>query len=52
MAGVQAVHDTLKAVRDSTPPTALAGLPTARLMKQVTREEDYMRWTQEYLGGY
>ena len=52
MAGVQAVHDTLKALRDGTPPTALAGLPTARFMKQVTREEDYMRWTQEYLGGY
>ena len=51
MAGVQAVHDTLKALRDGTPPTALAGLPTARFMKQVTRDEDYMRWTQEYLGG-
>ena len=52
MAGVQAVHDTLKALRDGTPPAALAGLPTARFMKQVTREEDYMRWTQEYLGGH
>lgn len=51
MAGVQAVHDTLKALRDGIPPTALAGLPTAQFMKQVTRDEDYARWTQDYLGG-
>ena len=50
MAGVQAVHDTLRALRDGTAPSALAGLPTSQFMKQVTRDDDYARWTREFLG--
>ena len=51
MAAVQAVHDTLKALRAGTPPAELAGLAPAELMKQVTRDQDYRRWTKDFLGG-
>ena len=51
MAAVRAVHDTLKALRDGTAPSALTGLPSAALMKHVTRQEDYDRWSREFLGG-
>jgi len=51
MAGVQAMYATLKALRDGTPGAKLTGLPAAELMKQLTRDADYERWTSEYLGG-
>jgi len=50
MAAVQAVHDTLKALRDGTPPAKLANVASADLMKRVTRDADYARWTKEFLG--
>jgi len=50
-AAVRAVHDTLKALRDGTPPGKLEGLAPAELMKQVTRDQDYRRWREELLGG-
>jgi carboxyvinyl-carboxyphosphonate phosphorylmutase len=50
MAAVRAVHDTLKALRDGTPPAALQGLPTGDLIKRVTRQADYDRWSKEFLG--
>jgi len=50
-AGVKAVHDTLKALRDGTAPSKLQGVASAELMKQVTRDDDYTRWTKEFLGG-
>jgi len=52
MAGVQAMYATLKALRDGTPGAKLTGLPAAELMKQLTRDADYERWTSEYLGGH
>jgi carboxyvinyl-carboxyphosphonate phosphorylmutase len=51
MAAVQAVHDTLKALRDGTPPAEIENLASAELMKQVTRDGDYRRWTKDFLGG-
>jgi carboxyvinyl-carboxyphosphonate phosphorylmutase len=51
MAAVQAVHATLKALRDGTPPAQLANIASAELMKRVTRDADYARWTREFLGG-
>ncbi len=51
LAAVNAVHDTLLALRAGTPPGKLAGLPSGELMKRVTREADYARWTKDYLGG-
>jgi oxaloacetate decarboxylase len=51
MAAVQAVHATLKALRDGTPPSELQGLPQGGLMGRATCESDYKRWTREFLGG-
>ena len=49
-AAVKAVHDTLKALRDGTPPKQIQGVASAELMKRVTRGADYDRWTKEFLG--
>lgn len=49
-AAVKAVHDTLKALRDGTPPGKLGGVADAELMKRVTRDADYARWTKDFLG--
>ncbi len=51
MAAVKAVHDTLKALRDGTPPTEIENLPPKELMKRVTRDADYRRWMNDFLGG-
>jgi carboxyvinyl-carboxyphosphonate phosphorylmutase len=51
MAAVRAVHETMKALRDGTPPAEIAGLAPAELMQRLTREEDYRRWMQDFLGG-
>jgi carboxyvinyl-carboxyphosphonate phosphorylmutase len=51
MAAIRAVHETLRALRAGTPPKQLANLPSPDLMKLVTRDEDYGRWTKEFLGG-
>ncbi len=51
MAAVQAVHDTLKALRAGTAPKDLAGVATVETIKRVTRDTDYRRWTGEFLGG-
>lgn len=50
-AAVQAIHDTLKALRDGTAPKDLPGLASAEMMERVTRGEDFARWTREFLGG-
>jgi len=49
-AAVKAVHDTLKALRDGTPPSKLQGLADAELMKFVTRDADYTKWTKDFLS--
>ncbi len=51
MAAVKAVHDTLKALRDGTPPAEIENLPSEELMKRVTRDADYRRWMNDFLGG-
>jgi len=51
MASVQAAHDTLKALREGTPPEKLERVAGAELMKRVTREDDYARWSRDFLGG-
>lgn len=49
-AAVQAVYVTLQALRDGTPPKALAGLPPPDLMARLTRQADYRRWMTNFLG--
>ena len=50
MAAVQAVYDTLKALRDGTPHGDIEYFADAELMKKVTRSDDYDRWMQDFLG--
>src|SRR5258707_4316690 len=50
MAAIRAVHETLSALRNGTPPREITGLPSAELMKLVTRDADYTGWTREFLG--
>jgi carboxyvinyl-carboxyphosphonate phosphorylmutase len=50
MAAVQAVHDTLKALREGAKPSELKGVASAELMARVTRSADYKRWTDEFLN--
>ena len=51
MAAVEAVHETLKALREGTPPADLKGIASSELMQRVTRDGDYKRWTRDFLGG-
>lgn len=51
MAGVQAVHDTLKALREGIAPKDLKGVASGELMKRVTRADDYTRMTKDFLKG-
>ena len=49
-AATKAVHDTLKALREGTPPKALAGLASAELTKQVSREAEVNARLDTFLG--
>ena len=51
MAAQQAVYNTLKALREGVQPADLPGLPGADFMGRITRDADYKRRTQEFLGG-
>ena len=50
-AAVQAVYNTLKALRDGTKPGELQGIASPELMQRVTRAADYRQWTKDFLGG-
>lgn len=50
-AAVQALHDTLKALREGTPPADLAGVASAALMGRVTRADEYEAGRKRFLGG-
>jgi carboxyvinyl-carboxyphosphonate phosphorylmutase len=50
-AAVQAVYDTLKALREGTKPAELQGIASAETMRRVTRDGDYKSWTEKFLGG-
>ncbi len=51
MAAVAAVHETLKALRAGTPPGKLANIASAQLMQQLSRDADYARWSEDFLGA-
>jgi carboxyvinyl-carboxyphosphonate phosphorylmutase len=51
LAGVQAVHDTMKALREGTPPTELKGVASAELMRTLTRDAAYTSAIRQFLGG-
>ena len=50
-ASVQAMHDTMKAVRDGTPSSALKNVASAELMARLTRAGEYEEATKDHLGG-
>jgi carboxyvinyl-carboxyphosphonate phosphorylmutase len=50
-AAVQAIHATMKALRDGTLPVDLKGLASNELMAKATRSADYAGWTRDFLGG-
>jgi carboxyvinyl-carboxyphosphonate phosphorylmutase len=49
MAAVQAVYDTLKALRDGTPAEKLERVAGEDLMKRMMRNEAYARWSKDWL---
>lgn len=51
MAAVQAVHATLKALREGMAPADLPGVAGGALMKQVTREALFDQRARDFLGG-
>ena len=48
-ASVRAIHDTMKALREGTPPGLLGNLASKELMDKATRAELHERWTQAFL---
>src|SRR4051812_43726512 len=48
-AAVQAVHDTLKALREGVAPKDLKGIASAETMARVTRAGDHKTWTEKFL---
>ena len=50
-AAVRAVYETLKVLRQVGRTGPLPPLASPELLKQVTREADYDRWTKEFLDG-
>jgi carboxyvinyl-carboxyphosphonate phosphorylmutase len=51
MAAVQAVYDTLKALREGTAPKDLQGVAPPELMKRLTRDADYKARMEDWLDG-
>jgi len=48
-AAVQAVYNTMRALRDGTPPGRLEGVAPDALMKKLMRGDDYASWGKELL---
>jgi len=49
-AATQAVYETLKALREGTPPKQLAGLASTELIARVTREGEVKARNRDFLG--
>ena len=50
MAAINAVHVTLKALREGKPGWEFENIsPPSELMKRVTRQADYAAWTKDFL---
>src|SRR5690349_13884672 len=51
-AAVNAIHATLKALRDGKPSWELPNIsPPSDLLKQATRQADYAAWTKDFLNA-
>lgn len=49
MAAFRAVHDTLRALRDGTPPSELEGIPARDWVARFTREQAFADWMDAWL---
>ena len=50
MAAVRAMYDALKSLREGVSPGELEGIAPPELMKQLTRDEQYKAWQDEFLN--
>ncbi len=48
-AAVQAVYETLSALRRGTSPEELVGVASDERMKKLMRNDDYLRWSKQFL---
>ncbi len=48
-AALRAVHDTLRALREGTPPEKIDTAASDEVMKRLTRNDDYARWMKDWL---
>jgi len=48
-AAVRATHDTLRALREGTPPEKIQTTASDEMMKRFTRNDDYARWMKDWL---
>ena len=48
-AAVRAVHDTLRALREGTPPEKIETAASDEVMKRLTRNDGYARWMKDWL---
>jgi len=46
---VRAVHHTLRAVPEGTPPEKIETAASDELVKRFTRDDDYSRWMRDWL---
>jgi len=51
MAAVNATYETLKALRGGVAPADIKNGASPDLMKQVTRQADYAKWSKDFLGA-
>jgi carboxyvinyl-carboxyphosphonate phosphorylmutase len=49
-AGVRAVYETMRALRDGVQPDAITTAASAEMMRRLTRDADYAAWTKDFLG--
>jgi carboxyvinyl-carboxyphosphonate phosphorylmutase len=50
-AGVRAVYETMRALRDGTQPDQITTAAPAEMMRRLTREAEYAEQMKAYLGG-
>ena len=50
MATIRAVYEALKSLREGRPPAEIQ-VASPDLVKRVTRDDNYQRWLQEFLGA-
>jgi carboxyvinyl-carboxyphosphonate phosphorylmutase len=48
-AAVRAMHDTLRALREGTPPEQIDTAASDEMLKRLTRNDDYARWMKDWL---